>query len=245
MAHRTVERGAIAAAARRSHADRNFHLGMALTVAAVVAVGFGPSVNARLFHPPSPRPPILYVHAAVFTAWVLLFVTQSALVRFRRVGWHRRLGMLGLVLGALVPIVGIATALTMTRIHRTEGGSGGESFLIVSFFDMFAFAVTFGLAALFRRRPEYHRRLMVMASCGLTVAAFARFPAWLMPDDAWYLGVDALILTAVFRDWLVMGRVHAVYRFGLPALMLGHATTMWIYKSSAPAWVAIARALLG
>jgi hypothetical protein len=81
MAHRTVDGGAIGGAARWSHADRNFHLAMALTVAAVVAVGFGPTANARLFHAPWPRPPILYVHAVVFTAWVLLFVTQSALVR--------------------------------------------------------------------------------------------------------------------------------------------------------------------
>jgi hypothetical protein len=30
----------------------------------------------------------------------------------------------------------------------------------------------------------------------------------------------------------------------LPALVIGQATTMWIYRSSAPAWLAIAQTLL-
>jgi hypothetical protein len=244
MTARTDSPAAIAAAPPRARAGRNFHLALALTIAAVVAVGFGRTANANLFHPPSPRPLLLYIHAAMFTGWVLLFVTQAALVRFRRVAWHRRLGLFGMVLGALMPIVGIATALAMTRLRRGEGSTGGEAFLIISFFDMLAFATTFGLAMRWRRRPEYHRRLLVMASCGLTVAAFARFPGWLMPDNAWYLGVDALLLAAVVNDWHALRRVHPVYLYGVPALIIGQAAAMWIYKSNAPAWIAIAKVLL-
>jgi hypothetical protein len=244
MVRRPGPSDTIATTTRRSGADRNFHLAIALTIAAVVAVGFGPTANERLLHPPSPRPWILYVHVAVFTTWVLLFVAQAALVRFRRVAWHRRLGVFGIVLGALVPVVGVATALTMTRLRRADGETGGESFLIVSLFDMLAFAVAFGLAMQWRRRPEYHRRLLLIASCGLTSAAFARFPSWLMVDDAWYVCVDALILAGVARDWLVVRRVHPVYLYGLPAVVFGQATAMWIYRSGAPAWVAIAQTLL-
>ena len=45
---------------------------MALTIAVVVAVGFGPTANARLFHPASPRPLILYVHAALLVLGAVL-----------------------------------------------------------------------------------------------------------------------------------------------------------------------------
>lgn len=227
-----------------ARADRNFHLWVAMTIALVVAFGFGQTVKEGLFRPPSPRPPILFLHVAVFTAWVLLFATQAALVRTGRIAWHRGLGLAGVVLGALVPVVGIATALAMTRLHRAEGTTGGEAFLIVSLFDMLAFGVTFGLAIHWRGRPEYHRRLMLMASCGLTVAAFARFPSWLMPRNAWYLAVDTLVFAGVARDWIVVGRVHAVYRYGVPALALGQAVTMWVYLSRAPAWVGIEHVLL-
>jgi hypothetical protein len=226
----------------------NFYLGVALAVALVVAVGFGGTLDARLIHPSSPRPWILYFHVALFSSWVLLFITQASLVRSRRVAWHRRLGISGILLGVLMPVVGIATALATTRLHRAlnfgRTSNHDERFLIVSFFDMLAFAVTFGLAIYWRHRPEYHRRLMLMATCGLTVAAFARFPNWLMPENLWYAGVDTLILPGVARDWMVTGRVHEVYRYGLPALALGQAMTMWIYLSGAQAWIAIAHGLL-
>ncbi len=235
---------AAARATRRPLADRNFYLGAGLAVALIVSFGFSRTMGAGLFHPPSSRPLILYVHAATFPAWVLLFVTQAALVRVRRVSWHRRLGVIGIVLGGLMPIIGIDTALAMTRLHMAERGGTEESALIVPFFDMLAFAVIFGLAAYWRRRPEYHRRLMLMATCGLTVAAFARFPGWMMPHHGWYLGVDALILAGAVRDWILMRRLHPVYQYGMPALAFGQAATMWIYLSASPHWIRIAHALL-
>jgi hypothetical protein len=226
--------------ARASHS-----LGIAIAVALVVALGFGPTARERLFHAPTPIPLILHIHAAVFTSWVLLLLVQSGLVRIARVAWHRRLGVLGVVLGSVMPILGLATAIVMTRIHRAEGETGGDAFLIVSCFDMLAFAVAFGLAVRWRRRPDYHGRLIVMATCGLTAAAFARLPHWLMPRNAWYLGVDALLLAAVALDWRAHRRVHPVHRYGVPLLMLGQAMAMWIYTSNAPAWLTIARVLLG
>jgi len=65
-----------------------------------------------------------------------------------------------------------------------QHGSAGENSLIVPIFDMFAFTVAFGLAVYWRESPEYHRRLVLIATCGLTVAAIARLPSWLVPDNA-------------------------------------------------------------
>lgn len=225
---------------------RTFYLAIALTIAVVVVLGFGPTLNARLIHPLSPRPFILHLHVALFISWVLIFIAQTALVRGRRIDWHMRLGLLGVAIGAVMPVIGVATALAMTRLEASAGAPRveGEAFLAVSFFDMVAFAITFWLAVGLRRRRDYHRRLMLMASCGLTVAAFARFPSSLMPTNAWYLGVDGLILAALVSDLVAERRVHPVYAFGLPVLMIGQATAMWIYLSRAPGWLTIARAFL-
>jgi hypothetical protein len=232
----------------RTGADDNFYVWMAMTIALVVAAGFGPTMNAQLIHPSSPRPWILYLHAALFTSWVLLFATQAALVRSRRIAWHRRLGIFSIVIGTLMPPVGIATALTMTRLHRTQNFektiAHDERFLIVSLFDMLAFAVTFGLAIFWRSRSEYHRRLMLIASCGLTVAAFARLPNWAMPANLWYFGVDMLILAGAARDWIITHRIHRAYLYGLAIVVLGQAVTMWIYLTGPPAWRAIAHGML-
>jgi hypothetical protein len=219
-----------------------FYPGMALTIATVVGVGFGPTIGVRLIHPPSPRPFILHLHVVLFVTWVLLLIVQTLLVRSRRIDWHRRLGVVGLIVGTSMPIVGITTALVMTRL--AGNGVEGQAALAVSFFDMFAFATTFGLAMCLRRRPDYHRRLILMASCGLTVAAFARFPSWLMPNNVWYLGVDILIVAALIRDLAHEGRLHPVYGYGLPALMIGQGITMWVYLRRASVWLVIARGLL-
>ena len=227
----------------RAPLDRFFHPGIALVIAGIVAFGFGPTLDVRLIHPPSPRPFVLYVHAVLFTLWIVLFAVQTALVAVRRIAWHRRLGIFGVVLGALIPVLGLTTALTVARLRAQHGGAG-ESSLIVPLFDMLAFTLAFGLAVYWRKSPEYHRRLVLIATCGLTVAAIARLPSWLVPDNAYYVGVDVLILAAAARDWIVMRRVHPVYLYGLPALALSQAIVMWIQLTAPPAWVAIAHALL-
>jgi hypothetical protein len=230
--------------ARPAWAGRAFPLAIGLIIGLVAVLGFGPSLDARFLRPATPRPAILYVHAAVMAAWVMLLIAQASLVYTRRTGWHRRLGLFGLVLGAALPLVGAETTLAMARFHRSEGDDQG-AFIFVSLFDMAVFAVLFGLAAFWRRRPDLHGRLMLMASIGLAVPAFARLPGWIMPDNAWYPCVDALILAAALRDRIVLGRVHAVYRYGLPLLVAGQIGVMWIYLSGSPTWKAFADVLLG
>jgi hypothetical protein len=226
-------------------ARSGFYLMVAAWLVAVVVFGFAQTVPGKLLHPKTARPWILYLHVAVFSAWMALFVVQAALVRARQVAWHRRLGWFGLVLGGFVPVVGVATALAMSRLHRAEGAAHTGASLIVPLFDVTAFTVTFGLAALWRRRADRHRRLMLMAACGLTAAAFARFPASMLPDKTWYIAVDATILVAALRDLLVERRIHPVYLVGLPLLALGQAMAMTIELTRAPAWLAVAHVLLG
>lgn len=220
------------------------YLAMSTAIAAIVVFGFSRTIDRALLHPASPRPPILFIHVALSIAWVLLLIVQTCFIRAKKVRWHRRLGIAGALVGIALPCAGIATAIVMTRFHAAEGGADGAAFLVVPFFDMLAFAVTFGWALRLRHWPQYHRRLMLLASCGLTVAAFARFPAWLMPDHCWYIAVDLLILFAIGWEWAVTGHVHPVYRYAIPILLAGQAMTMWVYLSSWGVWLSIAHAVL-
>ena len=222
---------------------RNFYVGMAWLIAAIVLGGFAPTIDARLFHPPAPRPIILYVHAAVFTAWVGFFVVQTALVGRRNVKLHRTLGCWGVALGSTMPLLGLATAIVLDREGRHDDDTA--AFLAISCYDMLAFAVAFALAVRWRKKPELHRRLMFIASCGLTSAAIAR----LLPADAsivWiYVGVDLLILLGVACDLLVAKRVHLTYRVALPAILCGQALALQLALGRSPAWLAIAHRLIG
>ena len=67
-------------------------------------------------------------------------------------GTRRRAAAMCILLGCLMPIVGVATTLTMTRLHRVEGHADHAAFLSVSLFDMLALAVTC------RRSQQTHGR---------------------------------------------------------------------------------------
>ena len=230
---------------RGSLLDRHFYLFMALLIPAIVAYGFSFTVGRNLLHPVIPRPPILYLHAAVFSGWLVFFALQSGLVRSRQVRWHRRLGWFGAAMGTAILVLGVATAIAMGRFNAAKlQATQADSDLMIPLFDMLAFGSTFGLAIYWRRRPEYHRRLVLVATCALTAAAFGRFPEWLLPPVLFYAGVDALILLGVGRDLLVDRRVHPVYSYVLPAFVVGQAVVTYTVANGLAYWKSIGHALL-
>jgi len=223
-----------------------FYLFMSLLIVAVIAYGFSFTIGKNLLHPAIPRPWILYVHAIVFSSWLVFFVLQSALVRSRKVQWHRRLGWFGVVLGTLIPIVGVSTAVVMGRFNTVSlQVTDAESFLVIPLFDMVCFSSTFPLAVYWRKKPELHRRLMLVATCALTAAAFGRFPERILPGYLLYVGVDLLILLGVARDLIVNRTVHRVYLFVLPLFILGQPTVTYIAYHNAPLWLRIAHSVIG
>jgi hypothetical protein len=114
----------------------------------------------------------------------------------------------------------------------------------VPIFDICCFTPAFVLAIYWRTKPEFHRRLLLIASCALTAAAWGRFPPQILPPVIFYAGVDALILLGVARDFIVNGRVHPVYRSALPALIVGQTFATYTSFSASPFWAKIAQAIL-
>ncbi len=116
---------------------------------------------------------------------------------------------------------------------------------MISLFDMLCFTATLGLAIYWRKKPEFHRRLMLIATCALTAAAFGRFPARLLPHQFFYSGVDVLILVAVVRDLIVTGRVHRLYFHVLPGFIVGQSIVSYTVFHHLPYWKKIAHTILG
>ena len=225
--------------------DRYFYFCMSLLIAVVVVYGFSHTVDRKLIHAVPVRPSLLYFHASVFSGWVAFFIFQSALARMHSVRLHRLIGWFGVALGAMIPILGVSTAITMARFnishfHSTDEASG----LIISFFDMTAFAIPFALAIRCRKRTEFHRRLMLVASCALTSAAFARFPPHIVPPGWFYVGVDLLILLGITRDLIINRRIHRVYLYSFPAFVTGQLIAIFTVIYDLPYGVRIGNAIL-
>jgi hypothetical protein len=218
---------------------------MSLLIAAVVIYGFSNTIDHRLIHA-NPRPPmLLWVHAALFSSWVAFYILQSTLVRIRKVKIHRTLGWVGAALGTSMVAVGPWVAVVMARfdtiqLHRPNR----DAFLLVPLTDILAFAIFFGLAIVWRKNPERHRRLMLIGTCVLTGAAFGRMP--LMHSALhFYGGIDGLILLGASRDLLVSRRIHTVYLIAIPLLVAAQTAVAQIFIHRAAFWIRISHALLG
>jgi hypothetical protein len=240
----TIARPTPGLVARNGFIDRYFYLFLSLVIAAVIVAGFSRTVDQGLIHAAPARPVLLWMHGAVFSGWVVFYILQSALVRVHKVSVHRTLGWLGAALGALMVVLGFVVSVVMGRFDAVQLKAADPAFLGITFYDMFAFGTLLALAILWRGKPELHRRLLALASCGLLDAGFGRFP-YLLDHNVFYLCVDAVMLLGVARDLLVDKRVHKVYMYALPALIIGQNLAIYLWRNPPLWWVSMCKETLG
>ena len=224
--------------------SRYFYFCASVVMAGFVVWGFSNTADTRLLHANPPRPPLLWFHAAIFSAWVVLFMAQSALVRVRKVSIHRVLGWLGAALAVTMVVSGTVVSVVMLRfditvLHRKTVAP----FLSILWCDMMIFGVCMALAIYFRKRPEYHRRLVFLASCQLMQAAFVRLH-YIGAHDLFYPALDLLIVAGILRDLAVDGRVNRVYLWAFPAIMLMQSWATYLERVNPHWWQAATQAIL-
>jgi FtsH-binding integral membrane protein len=229
----------------RDKSDRLFFTGMALASALMLFLGFLPSY----FHRSSELPALtlLYqLHGAVFTAWVALLVAQTALVAGRRTDIHRTLGVAGAVLAALVFVVGVAVSVETLRRNGGPPGGDPRKFFAIPIGDIIVFGVLVIAAVVERRKPETHKRLMLLATISLLTAAVARFLRQVGMGGApgLFLGTDVFVLALVLYDLASRGRVHPATLWG-GAMVVGFKPLLYYALAGTPAWLALADALRG
>ncbi len=230
--------------------DRAFYSGMAIAMALAVFVGFARTyylssyfgTNATLSG--GPFSTVVRLHAALFTAWVLLFLVQTSLVATHRVAVHRRLGVAVAVWAALMIVAGTAIALATARRGGAPPGVDPLQFLVIPLGDMAVFSVLVTAALWLRRNKEAHKRLMLLAYLALLVAAVARIPGVLPLGPLWFFGltfVPALVV-AMSYDLVTRGRVHPAYLWGGALLITSVPLRLMI--STTQAWHRLAEALV-
>ena len=247
MATVAVSAPAAVSAAR----DRVFYSGMAIVMALTVFVGFAPTFYLR-GHFGAPRTvsgaatltPLVYLHGFVYSAWVLLFVAQTALVAARRVALHRRMGIAGGVLAVCMVVLGVLTAIYAAARGSAPPGIDPLAFMAIPLGDMVLFSLFVGLALRRRRDKESHKRLMVLAYTSIIVAAVARIPGLIALGPPGFFSLSLVFVVAgMMYDLRFRGRVHRVYWWG--GALLAASVPIRLLISGTTAWHAFAALLTG
>src|SRR6266403_3227226 len=190
--------------------DHLFFSVMALCMLATVFVGFARTYYlAGVFHAPLPSL-IIHLHGAAFSRWILLLVTQTSLVSAGRVDIHRRLGIAGFLLACLMVILGVLAATDALVRGAGPAGRDVQFFYIVPLTDMLIFAVLIFFAIRARRNPQAHKRLILVATIGLLIAAIARWPITFLFRNAAMAALMSYIflLVLVVYDLWTSRKVH-------------------------------------
>ena len=242
---------AVARHARWS-SERRFYSGFAAAITAAVVLGFARTFFFRAWYPEwalahgAPEPFFL-AHGVVFAAWLVLLIGQTSLVAARRVDLHRRLGVVGAGLAVLMVVVGTVGALMAAS--RPTGFVNLTApplrFLIVPMSVIVLFAVFVSLAILNRRRPQSHKRFMLLGTLAVAEAGIARWPFAFMHMPQFLPGigpielcVDLFLVPLLLWDLASRGRPHPVTLWGGLALIASQPFRFWLMGTDA--WLAFA-----
>ena len=190
--------------------------------------------------------PVVFMHGIGFFTWTLFALVQTSLVPAGRVLLHRSVGLAGISFATILTMLGFLAALNSLQSGiAAHQAAGAEAFLIVPLTVIVTFAVLFIFAISNIRRPEFHKRLMLLATISVLNAPVARpLIVWvwkLPPTDQLPVWIDVpatylsylLILPALFFDWRKNGRIHPVYMIAVPILVLIPLVAMPISDSAA------------
>lgn len=231
--------------------DRLFYGTMAVALAITTFIGFAPTYYLRLVSggptatlSGGPFTRAFHVHGALFTAWVLLFIVQTALISTRRVAVHRRLGIAGAVLAAAMVVAGTLVAVSSAARGSAPTGMTPLAFLVIPLFDLVLFAGFVSAALVARRNKEAHKRLMLLAYVSIITAAMARLPGVLPLGPPAFFGLALLFVVAgAIYDFVSRGRVHKAYLWGGAILVVSVPLRLAIANTSA--WQSFAKLLTG
>ena len=232
---------------RVTRPDR-FYLWFAIVLSLIVVSGFARTYYLKfLFGTPS-LPWLLHFHGLIMTAWVTLFLTQVSLVSANRIDLHRRLGFAGAILAFFIVAVGTVAAIRMARrdVLAFPGSDYPLSFLALQLIGLlFVFAVLVTSALLLRHRPDYHRRLMLLAFLRLLPPAVTRIPLTIVQKGGIPLivGVDVFaVIALILLDCIKHRRLHPALAWG--GLLLAGSDFAVIYFSQTSAWLHFAKWLV-
>jgi hypothetical protein len=222
--------------------DRRFYLGAGLVALGLVFWGFAHTYYLKLIFGTPALSARLHIHGAVMSSWLVLFVAQACLISARRTDLHRRLGIIGVFVATGVVLVG--SSATISAAAREVGRHSAEAnarvtVLGLELVQMALFAGLVAAAIAMRRRPDYHKRLMLLATACMMPSAFSRIPldlTFMVSNFASILILfNVFVMVCALIDTVRNRRLHPAFGWG-GVIVIGALNLAYLIAIS-PAWL--------
>jgi hypothetical protein len=222
-------------------ASNRLYIGLSLLVTAIAFIGFWPTYFGPLLAGTVDKLPVIHLHAAIYVGWLAIFIAQTVFAATRRMDLHVRLGKLGIGYGVLVIVMGVTVAISMfaVRVHAGQI-EDAQTRLVAPLSDMVFFTPLFAAAVWLRRKPEIHKRLMIVATTVLLVAAVGRmtfvgrpWPMLLVWSSPLLLGAAYDVVRRRAIPWIYLLGVVVITARAFGARLAGetavwHEWTAWL-----------------
>ncbi len=189
-----------------------------------------------------------HAHGALLASWLVL-VSVQAWLSPHRLPLHRKLGWLAAIVAPVVAFstIAIGHEATTLGLARGDGPIAYSGFLGTVTAPTIFLGLVIAAIAL-RRKPQWHKRLIFVATVSILWPAWFRWRHFLpwMPRPEITLSLllaDMPIIIAMVRDRLRFGGVHPAYLFVGTGLIVEQ--TLETLAFDAPLWRRVALALYG
>lgn len=201
-----------------------FYVAMGLVAVALVVVGFGPGIVASPTKRYAVPTPLVWLHSLVFACWLLLYLSQTMLVRAGNRRLHRRLGWIGVPTAVAVIVLGYVVTIAQGRRGFAlwwdpDAKVDPLADLVHPLGDLLTYTVLVCAAFVWRRQTETHKRLMLLATVGSLMGAplahlLSYFPTLRAVPPVILLPLAAVYFASAIYDRIAHGRVHPVSLWG-------------------------------
>lgn len=203
-----------------------------------VVVGHSPAATAQFW--------LIHLHAAIFTCWLLFYISQAALVLTGRTRTHLKVGPWLAGYGFGLTALGLYAAgnLAVRFGERIGDPDEGAAFVFFPVIDMVFFGGFLAAAVVYRKRLDLHKRAMLLATYSIATVGGGRFVERVFGlHDVWLwqpLMLAPLLLVASY-DVLVCRKLYPIIALGV-LVHLGRLNAEAFVKSDL--WLPIGRALV-
>ena len=188
---------------------------------------------------------LIHLHSALFTLWMIVYISQAALIMTGRARTHLKMGPWLAGYGFATAAVGFyAAGLLAHRLGVRENNiEMAAEFVFFPVIDMLYFAGFLAAAVVYRKRPDLHKRAMFVATFSIAVVGIGRLVGRLGLESAflWQPLILAPLLIAVAYDLFICRRVYPLIAIGLFVHLLRLNAEGFVKTDL---WLPIGRALI-